>query len=210
MPTVSGLTVRFGRKIQPVQYEEASASIDVSISFDQDETADLDETINSIFDTVQAHVYARLGRQAPNVTAREPAKTAEAPKLEESAPEKKETAAAKKKRVAAEKKAAKEAAAAAKAPADDESPEGMSAANAEPVGDLTADQEEIPDGDMTKAVTNKMQALVKGGAPNGGAPIIALIKSMVSEAPFTPARVPAEQRREFLKALDAIGAEVKE
>lgn len=66
MPKVSTINVSFGRKIQTAPYENADASVGVTVAFDHEETQrDIDEEISEAMDTCIAHVCRALGKEVP-------------------------------------------------------------------------------------------------------------------------------------------------
>lgn len=177
MPTVSSIEVEYGRSVQPAPYESQRAGIKLNLSFDQDEDAQeaLDDAIDNAFDTVIAHVHARLGINTPT-PASKPAKKADTKSAEE--PKKENKTAAKDNEKPAKKSVAKSK--------EEKSEDGPS------------------DADMVTAVTQKMKKLVDAGNTGGGTEIMKLLKGYINEAPFSPGRVPAENRTEFLEKLEAL------
>lgn len=177
MPKVSFVEVEYGRSTQPKQYESAKANVKIGLSWDAEEDTDgLDDAIADAFDTVQAHVHARLNIPAPVVAEVRPETPAKP----------------------AENKTAKEPAKAALKKA-----EKPAKPKTETIKE-TADGASISDEDMQKAVMTTMQRLSNAGVSDASSKIMALLKAYISEPPYPPSRVPEDKRTEFVEKLKAL------
>jgi len=184
----SEIKVTFRRSRQPQQYETAEASVSLTLIAEEDEEIrDLDETIAEALDTVQAHVYSRLGLTG-KVAVNEPRPAKEEISEAEKAP----------RRGRPPKKAAEEKA----APAEEEKTTPAITKDNTP-----AQSTEISDGALTKAIGQAVKKLVDRGAPDGAKRITDLIMSYVDNPPFSQSRIEMSKRQAFLDALTALTEE---
>lgn len=178
MSKLNEVRVSYRRLIQPVKYESAEASVELSMSFPEGESPDVDDVIASELRRAQAHVEVALGideSETPVTERKIVVETKPAP-------------------VQTDKKAP---------PKPKASPKPKPAPKKE-AGPVEEDAPQYTKGDMMKAISRTMEALQKKGVLDGSERVNKLIRAYLPDdrPPQSYARIPQHAWGDFIKDVE--------